>query len=284
MICNNLNISFRHLGRSPALRRFSTGLKPSYEYIIAEKKDAVGLITLNRPKALNALCDGLLDDLIHAARVFDKDGDVGSIVITGSEKAFAAGADIKEMSTRNYVECYTNNLFKNWTDITEITKPTIAAISGYALGGGCELAMMCDIMIAAENAKFGQPEITLGVIPGCGGTQRLIRAIGKAKAMEMVLSGNMIDAHQAERDGLVCRVVPNDQLMDEAMKLGNKIASFSKPAVAMAKETVNSAYELNLAEGVRFERRIFHSMFSLDDQKEGMAAFIEKRQANWTHK
>lgn len=284
MICNNLNISFRHLGRFPALRRFSTGLKPSYEYIIAEKKDAVGLITLNRPKALNALCDGLLDDLIHAARVFDKDGDVGSIVITGSEKAFAAGADIKEMSTRNYVECYTNNLFKNWTDITEITKPTIAAISGYALGGGCELAMMCDIMIAAENAKFGQPEITLGVIPGCGGTQRLIRAIGKAKAMEMVLSGNMIDAHQAERDGLVCRVVPNDQLMDEAMKLGNKIASFSKPAVAMAKETVNSAYELNLAEGVRFERRIFHSMFSLDDQKEGMAAFIEKRQANWTHK
>lgn len=291
MIGNNLAITFRHsLGRVPSvssvasLRRFSSGLKPSYEYILAEKRDNVGLITLNRPKALNALCDGLLDDLIHAARVFDKDDNVGSIVITGSEKAFAAGADIKEMSTRNYVECYTNNLFKNWTDITEITKPTIAAISGYALGGGCELAMMCDIMIAAESAKFGQPEITLGVIPGCGGTQRLIRAIGKAKAMEMVLSGNMIDAHQAERDGLVCRVVPNDALLDEALKLGNKIATFSRPAVAMAKETVNSAYELNLAEGVRFERRIFHSMFSLDDQKEGMAAFIEKRPANWTHK
>jgi enoyl-CoA hydratase/carnithine racemase len=262
----------------------SSGLKPSYEYILAERKDKVGMITLNRPKALNALCDGLLDDLIHAARVFDKDDSIGSIVITGSEKAFAAGADIKEMSTRNYVECYTHNLFKNWTDITDITKPTIAAISGYALGGGCELAMMCDIMIASESAKFGQPEITLGVIPGCGGTQRLIRAIGKSKAMEMVLSGNMIDAHQAERDGLVCRVVPNDQLLDEALKLGNKIASFSRPAVAMAKETVNSAYELNLAEGVRFERRIFHSMFSLDDQKEGMGAFIEKRAANWTHK
>lgn len=208
---------------------------------------------------------------------------MGAIVITGSKKAFAAGADIKEMSTRNYIECYTNNLFENWADVTKLTKPTIAAVSGYALGGGCELAMMCDIMIASESAKFGQPEITLGVIPGCGGTQRLIRAIGKSKAMEMVLSGNMIDAQQAERDGLVCRVVPDDDLLDEALKLANKIASFSRPAVAMAKETVNSSYELNLAEGVRFERRIFHSMFSTNDQKEGMAAFKEKRQAKWTH-
>ena len=239
---------------------------------------------MNRPKALNALCDGLLDDLIHAARVFDKDSGVGAIVITGSEKAFAAGADIKEMSKRSYVECYTRNLFENWTDITKITKPTIAAVSGYALGGGCELAMMCDIMIASESAKFGQPEITLGVIPGCGGTQRLIRAIGKSKAMEMVLTGKMIDAHQAERDGLVCKVVPNDKLLESAIEMGNKIASFSRPSVAMAKETVNAAYELNLAEGLRFERRIFHSMFSLDDQNEGMGAFVEKRSPKWNHK
>ena len=205
-------------------------------------------------------------------------------MITGSEKAFAAGADIKEMSKRNYIECYTNNLFENWTHITKITKPTIAAVSGYALGGGCELAMMCDIMIASESAKFGQPEITLGVIPGCGGTQRLIRAVGKAKAMEMVLTGNMIDAKQAERDGLVCKVVPNDKLLTTALEMAEKIASFSRPAVAMAKETVNSAYELNLAEGLRFERRIFHSMFSTEDQKEGMAAFAEKRVAEWKHK
>ena len=259
-------------------------LKPSYEYIKAEIKGNAGLITLNRPKALNALCDGLLDDVIHAARGFDKDDNIGAIVITGSEKAFAAGADIKEMSKRTYVQCYNNNQFENWTDITKLSKPTIAAVSGFALGGGCELAMMCDIMIAAENAKFGQPEITLGVIPGCGGTQRLLRAIGKSKAMEMVLTGRMIDAAQAERDGLVCKVVPNDKLLDSALEMANKIASFSRPAVAMAKETVNASYELNLAEGLRFERRIFHSMFSLDDQKEGMAAFSEKRPAKWSHK
>ena len=259
-------------------------LKASYEYIKAEVKGNAGLITLNRPKALNALCDGLLDDVIHAARVFDKDDNIGAIVITGSEKAFAAGADIKEMSKRTYVQCYNNNQFENWTDITKLSKPTIAAVSGFALGGGCELAMMCDIMIAAENAKFGQPEITLGVIPGCGGTQRLLRAIGKSKAMEMVLTGRMIDAAQAERDGLVCKVVPNDKLLDSALEMANKIASFSRPAVAMAKETVNASYELNLAEGLRFERRIFHSMFALDDQKEGMAAFSEKRPAKWSHK
>ena len=264
--------------------RASSALKSDYEYILAEKSGNAGLITLNRPKALNALCDGLLDDVIHASRAFDKDDSVGAIVITGSEKAFAAGADIKEMSSRDYMECYVNNQFESWGDVAKINKPTIAAVSGYALGGGCELAMMCDIMIASGSAKFGQPEITLGVIPGCGGTQRLIRAIGKAKAMEMVLSGNLIDAHQAERDGLVCRVVSDDKLMEEALKLANKIASFSRPAVAMAKETVNSAYELNLAEGLRFERRIFHSMFSMEDQKEGMNAFIEKRPAEWKHK
>ena len=260
------------------------GLKEAYEFIKCDVKGKTGIITLNRPKALNALCDGLLADLIHAARVMDSNDNIGAIVITGSEKAFAAGADIKEMSKREYVECYTNNLFANWTDITRITKPTIAAVSGYALGGGCELAMMCDIMIASESAKFGQPEITLGVIPGCGGTQRLIRAIGKSKAMEMVLTGNMIDAKQAERDGLVCKVVPNDKLLEVAIEMGEKISSFSRPAVAMAKETVNSAYELNLAEGLRFERRIFHSMFSLKDQKEGMGAFAEKRPAKWSHK
>jgi enoyl-CoA hydratase/carnithine racemase len=262
----------------------TVALKESYEYIKCDVKGKTGIITLNRPKALNALCDGLLADLIHAARVMDCNDNIGAIVITGSEKAFAAGADIKEMSKREYVECYTNNLFANWTDITRITKPTIAAVSGYALGGGCELAMMCDIMIASESAKFGQPEITLGVIPGCGGTQRLIRAIGKSKAMEMILTGNMIDAKQAERDGLVCKVVPNDKLLEVAIEMAEKISSFSRPAVAMAKETVNSAYELNLAEGLRFERRIFHSMFSLKDQKEGMGAFAEKRPAKWSHK
>lgn len=270
--------------RNRSWRLISTDLKTDYNFIKAEIRGNVGLITLHRPKALNALCDGLLDDLIHAANSFDNNDSIGAIVITGSEKAFAAGADIKEMSKRNYVECYTKNQFKNWGDIAKITKPTIAAVSGFALGGGCELAMMCDIMIAAENAKFGQPEITLGVIPGCGGTQRLIRAIGKSKAMEMILTGNMINAAQAERDGLVCKVVPNDKLIDSAIEMASKIASFSRPAVAMAKETVNAAYELNLEEGLRFERRIFHSMFSLDDQKEGMAAFVEKRPAKWTHK
>lgn len=262
----------------------SQSLKSEYEYIKTEVRGKAGVITLNRPKALNALCDGLLADVIHAARAFDKNKDIGAIVITGSEKAFAAGADIKEMSKRTFVDCYVGNLFQNWTDITKIVKPTIAAVSGYALGGGCELAMMCDIMIAADNAKFGQPEITLGVIPGCGGTQRLIRAVGKAKAMEMILTGNMIDAQQAERDGLVCRVVPKDKLLDTAVEMANKIASFSQPSVAMAKETVNAAYELTLEEGLRFERRIFHSMFSLEDQKEGMAAFIEKRPAAWKNK
>lgn len=265
-------------------RSITSTLKPKYEFINAEVHEKVGLITLNRPKALNALCDGLLDDLIHAARVFDNDDNIGAIVLTGSTKAFAAGADIKEMQTRTYVDSYLKNQFKNWTDITTLNKPTIAAVSGFALGGGCELAMMCDIMIASENAKFGQPEITLGVIPGCGGTQRLIRAIGKSKAMEMCLTGNMIDAVQAEKDGLVCRVVPDDRLLEEALKMGNKIASFSRVSVAMCKETVNAAYELNLEEGLRFERRIFHSMFSLDDQKEGMTAFVEKRKANWSHK
>jgi len=213
-----------------------------------------------------------------------KNDQIGAIVITGSEKAFAAGADIKEMSTLSYSDCYNGNLFAEFAHIAKLSKPTIAAVSGFALGGGCELAMTCDIIIASESAKFGQPEILLGVIPGAGGTQRLTRAIGKSKAMEMVLTGNQIDAKQAERDGLVSRVVPNDKLMETALAIGEKIASLSRPAVAMAKETVNAAYELNLAEGLRFERRIFHSMFSLEDQKEGMSAFVAKRPANWHHK
>lgn len=271
---------------SRALRFHCTdgGLKSSYEYILAEKNGAVGVVTLNRPKALNALCNGLCEDVIHACKAFENDDSVGAVVITGSQKAFAAGADIKEMKDKEYVDVYNGNMFKGLMEIPKLRKPVIAAVSGYALGGGCELAMMCDIMIASESAKFGQPEITLGVIPGAGGTQRLTRAIGKAKAMEMILTGNMIDAHQAERDGLCCRVVPNDELMPAALAMGEKIASFSRPAVAMAKETTNATYELNLEEGLRFERRIFHSMFALADQKEGMSAFAEKRKPVWSHK
>mmetsp|Transcript_7850 Transcript_7850/g.13004 ORF Transcript_7850/g.13004 Transcript_7850/m.13004 type:complete len:286 (-) Transcript_7850:232-1089(-) len=263
--------------------QFSTA-GSSYEYILAEKKGKVGLITLNRPKQLNALCNALVAEVIDAGQSFDKDAGVGAIVITGSDKAFAAGADIKEMSTLTYAQCYTQNLFAEWAEIPKISKPIVAAVSGYALGGGCELAMLCDMIIASESAKFGQPEINLGVIPGGGGTQRLVRAIGKSKAMEMVLTGKMIDAHQAERDGLVSRVVPNEDLLEEALKLGEKIASMSAPAVAMAKETVNASFEMSMQEGLRFERRIFHSMFSLDDQKEGMSAFLAKRPAEWSHK
>mmetsp|Transcript_1215 Transcript_1215/g.2515 ORF Transcript_1215/g.2515 Transcript_1215/m.2515 type:complete len:282 (+) Transcript_1215:36-881(+) len=263
-------------------QRFSSTAE--YQYILTETKGNVGIITLNRPKQLNALCNALLDEVIDAGKKFDKNNDVGCIIITGSDKAFAAGADIKEMSTMTFAQCYSENLFKNWTEVPKISKPIIAAVSGYALGGGCELAMLCDMIIASETAKFGQPEITLGVIPGGGGTQRLTRAIGKSKAMEMILTGNMIDAKQAERDGLVSRVVPNAELMNEAMKTASKIASFSRVSVAMAKETVNAAYELNLEEGARFERRLFHSMFSLEDQKEGMSAFLAKRPAEWKHK
>mmetsp|Transcript_32079 Transcript_32079/g.63604 ORF Transcript_32079/g.63604 Transcript_32079/m.63604 type:complete len:280 (-) Transcript_32079:50-889(-) len=257
---------------------------PAYEYITVDTRDNVGVVTLNRPKALNALCDGLIGELNEATQQLDVDDNIGAIVITGSDKAFAAGADIKEMQPRSFMDCYNNNMFAQWADLTKVRKPTIAAVNGYALGGGCELAMMCDIIIAGDRAKFGQPEINLGTIPGCGGTQRLVRAVGKSKAMLLCLTGDMITAEQAERDGLVAKVVPADQLMEEAMAVAGKIASFSRPAAAMVKEAINSSYELTLQEGTRFERRLFHSSFATEDQKEGMSAFIERRDAEWRHK
>jgi enoyl-CoA hydratase len=250
----------------------------NYQNILVETRAAVGLITFNRPQALNALCDALVKELGAALDAFEADDKIGAVVLTGSERAFAAGADIKEMAGKSFVDCYLEDFITNgWERITICRKPIIAAVAGFALGGGCEMAMMCDTILAAESAKFGQPEITLGIIPGSGGTQRLTRAVGKAKAMEMVLSGRMIDAAEAERCGLVSRIVANDKLIEEALKLAEKIAALSRPSVLAAKEAVNRAFETTLAEGVRFERRLFHAMFATADQKEGMAAFIEKR-------
>jgi enoyl-CoA hydratase len=249
----------------------------AYETILVETRGKVGLITLNRPQALNALNSGIERDVVAALQAFQADDGVGAIVITGSEKAFAAGADIKEMSEKSYIDMYAADFFAGWDAMLRIRKPIIAAVSGYALGGGCELAMMCDFIIAGDNAKFGQPEITLGVMPGMGGSQRLTRFVGKAKAMDMCLTGRMMDAEEAERAGLVSRVVPAADLLGEALKAAEKIAGFSQPAVAIVKEAVNRSYETTLAEGLRFERRVFHSMFALEDQKEGMAAFAEKR-------
>ncbi|TDH71253.1 hypothetical protein CCR75_002781 [Bremia lactucae] len=265
--------------RRPFIRCFAS--KAEYENILTEVHGKVAVITLHRPKALNALCSPLIEELNAAAHGFDVDKNIGAIIITGSDKAFAAGADIKEMANKSFVEAYNSNMFANWGDITKVSKPVIAAVNGYALGGGCELAMLCDFIIAGDSAKFGQPEITLGTIPGCGGTQRLIRAIGKAKAMEMVLTGNMIDAQEAQKSGLVARVVPSDQLLDEALKTANKIASFSQPVVKMAKEAVNAAHEQTLQEGLKFESRLFWSSFATKDQKEGMAAFVDKRKAEF---
>ena len=256
----------------------------AYETIIAEARGKVGLITLNRPKALNALNSQVLSELVAALGAFDADRGIGAIVITGSEKAFAAGADIKEMQDKTYVDAFLGDFFSGWDNVGRVRKPLIAAVAGYALGGGCELAMMCDFIIAADNAKFGQPEITLGVMPGMGGSQRLTRAVGKSKAMDMCLTGRMMDAAEAERSGLVSRVVPAAKLLDEALAAAAKIADFSLPSVMMAKEAVNRAFETTLAEGLRFEKRLFHSMFALDDQKEGMAAFVEKRKANFTNR
>jgi enoyl-CoA hydratase len=257
----------------------------TYDNILVETRGAVGLITLNRPKALNALCDALVREMGAALDAFEADDAVGAVVVTGSDKAFAAGADIKEMAGRSYMDVYLADFItKGWERITTCRKPIIAAVGGFALGGGCEVAMMCDTIIAAETAKFGQPEITLGVIPGAGGTQRLTRFVGKAKAMDMVLTGRMMDAAEAERSGLVSRVVPADKLLEEALKVAETIARLSRPAVLMAKEAVNRAYETTLAEGVRFERRLFHSLFATEDQKEGMAAFVEKRKAQFKNR
>ncbi|WP_028032274.1 enoyl-CoA hydratase [Chelativorans sp. J32] len=249
----------------------------AYETILVETRGRVGLITLNRPKALNALNSKVMEELVAAAEAFDANPRIGAIVVTGSERAFAAGADIKEMQPQTFIDAYMGDLFSGWERLTRVRKPVIAAVAGYALGGGCELAMMCDFIIAADNAKFGQPEITLGIMPGMGGSQRLARFVGKAKAMEMCLTGRMMDAAEAERCGLVSRIVPVGELIDEVLQVAGKIAEFSMPAVMMTKEAVNRAYETTLSEGLRFERRAFHSMFALDDQKEGMAAFTEKR-------
>jgi enoyl-CoA hydratase len=254
----------------------------SYEMLTVETRGRVGLITLNRPQALNALCRQLMDELTLAVDQLEKDRGIAVLVLTGSAKAFAAGADIKEMAAKTFAEVYCEDFITaNWERISRCRKPVIAAVAGYALGGGCELAMMCDFIIAADTAKFGQPEITIGTLPGAGGSQRLTRAIGKSKAMEMCLTGRMMDAAEAERAGLVARVVPADQLMDEAMKTAEKIAGFSIPAIMMTKEAVNQAFEGSLSEGLRFERRLFHASFATADQKEGMAAFAEKRKASF---
>jgi enoyl-CoA hydratase len=249
----------------------------TYENILVETHDAVGLIRLNRPQALNALNAALIAELGQALTQFDQDPKIGAVVLTGNEKAFAAGADIKEMASKSYMEAYLGDFLASWDRVAHQRKPVIAAVAGFALGGGCEIALMCDFIIAADTAKFGQPEIQLGVMPGAGGTQRMPRYIGKAKAMDLILTARMMDAAEAERSGLVARVVPADRLLDEALAAAKKIASFSQPIAIMAKEAVNRAFETTLAEGVRFERRVFHSMFATEDQKEGMAAFVEKR-------
>ncbi|VVE90159.1 enoyl-CoA hydratase [Pandoraea bronchicola] len=257
----------------------------TYENILVETRGRVGLITLNRPKALNALNDALMDELGAALTAFDADEAIGCMVITGSEKAFAAGADIGMMSKYTFADVFKGDyITRNWETVRRIRKPVIAAVSGFALGGGCELAMMCDFIIAADNAKFGQPEIKLGVIPGAGGTQRLTRAVSKAKAMDMCLTARFMDATEAERAGLVSRVVPADKLLDEAIGAANTICEYSLPVVMAAKEAVNRAFESTLDEGVQFERRMFHSLFALEDQKEGMAAFVEKRKPVFKHR
>ncbi|MEV2223368.1 enoyl-CoA hydratase [Nocardia vinacea] len=257
---------------------------PDFETILLERKGRVGWITLNRPKALNALNAQVLDDVIAALDELEHDDAIGAIVITGSERAFAAGADIKEMQPKSYMDMFMNDYFARWDRLAQFRKPTIAAVAGYALGGGCELAMICDILLAADNAKFGQPEIKLGVIPGIGGSQRLTRAIGKAKAMDLVLTGRNMDAEEAERAGLVSRIVPAVELLDTALEVAETIASMSLPVTMIAKEAVDRSFETTLAEGLRFERRVFHSLFAIDDQKEGMSAFVEKRPAKFTNR
>ena len=254
----------------------------SYQNILVKTEGPVGIITLNRPKALNALNGQLMDELTAALNAYEADPFVRCIILTGSEKAFAAGADITEMASKGYMDVYKEDFItRNWEQVTRLRKPVIAAVAGYALGGGCELAMMCDFIIAADTAKFGQPEINLGVMPGAGGSQRLTRYVGKSKSMDMCLTGRMMDAAEAERSGLVSRVVPAADLMAETLKIAQKISEMSLPSVLMIKEAVNRAYETTLAEGVRFERRVFHSLFATEDQKEGMKAFVEKRKPDF---
>ena len=250
----------------------------AYQCILTETDGGVGIITLNRPEALNAFNRQLMDEVTDAVRTFEADDAIGCMVLTGSEKAFAAGADIKEMASKDYIDVFKEDFITgNWEEVSRTRKPIIAAVAGYALGGGCELALMCDFIIAGDNAKFGQPEISIGAMPGAGGTQRLARFIGKSKAMEMCLTGRMMDAEEAERCGLVSRIVPKGELRDDAIRVAKQIAGFSRPIAMLTKESVNRAYETTLSEGVRFERRVFHSVFAFEDQKEGMAAFAEKR-------
>ena len=256
----------------------------TYENIVVETKGRVGIIRLNRPQALNALNKALIAELTQAIEAFDADDKIGCMLITGGDKAFAAGADIKEMADKPFIEAYLGDFVSNWNGAAKARKPIVAAVAGFALGGGCELAMQCDVVIAADTAKFGQPEIKLGVIPGIGGTQRLTHAVGKAKAMDLILTGRMMDAAEAERSGLVARVVPAANLMDEATKVADTIANMSLPSVLAGKEAVNRAFESGLSEGMAFERRIFHSLFATEDQKEGMKAFVEKRAPKWKNK
>ncbi|MGA7681996.1 MAG: enoyl-CoA hydratase [Pseudolabrys sp.] len=256
----------------------------TYQNILVETQGRVGIIRLNRPRALNALNKALIDELTQAIETFDADEKIGCMLITGNDKAFAAGADIKEMADKPFIDAYLGDFVSNWNVAARARKPIVAAVAGFALGGGCELAMQCDIVIAADTAKFGQPEIKLGVIPGIGGTQRLAHAVGKAKAMDLILTGRMMDAAEAEKSGLVARLVSPEKLMEEAMKVAETIANMSLPSVLAAKEAVNRAFEGGLSEGMAFERRIFHSLFATADQKEGMKAFIEKRTPKWKNK
>ena len=256
----------------------------AYETILVETRGRVGLVRLNRPKALNALSSRLVGELNQALDGFEADEAVSCVVLTGSDKAFAAGADIKEMQSLSFAEAYARDFISAWDRVSRFRKPLIAAVAGYALGGGCEVAMMCDFIIAADTARFGQPEINLGVMPGAGGTQRLARFVGKAKAMDLILTGRMMDAAEAERCGLVSRVVPAETLLDEALQAAERMAQLSLPSLMMAKEAVNRAFETTLQEGIRFERRVFHSMFATEDQKEGMTAFVEKRPARFVHR
>jgi enoyl-CoA hydratase len=272
------------LHAQPALAIAGIAMNPSYENILVETQGRVGIVRLNRPQRMNALNDALATELGVAVGAFDSDPSIGAIVLTGNEKAFAAGADIGAMAEWDYQKVYADNYIMSWESVKQTRKPVIAAVAGYALGGGCELAMMCDIIIAADTAKFGQPEITIGTMPGMGGTQRLPRAVGKAKAMDWCLTGRMIDAAEAERSGLVARVVPADKLFDEALAVATRIAGFSLPVVLKIKEAINRAYESSLSDGLLFERREFHSTFALEDQKEGMRAFVDKRKPSFKHR